>query len=105
MRRCSVIAQVNLAVVIAMLLAFVVAAYLGFRRDALAKTVVLFYAFDEHLERAYEALHESAKRMAACAGTWHIAASAQVYEGSIMPALPRCWIGKRRKSARRRRLS
>ncbi len=76
----AAVAQLHVALVATIGIAFGVAAYLGFRRDAVAKTVVLFYAFDEPLERAYEALHESAKLMAACSGSWHIAASAHVYQ-------------------------
>ena len=76
----AVIAELHIAVLATLGIAFGVAAYLGFRRDAIGKTVVLFYAFDEPLERAYEELHESAKKMAACSGSWHIAASAQVYQ-------------------------
>lgn len=54
--------------------------YLAFQRDALAKTVVLFYDFDTSLEHAYETLHKSAAQLASCAGCWHIAALGKVYD-------------------------
>lgn len=57
-----------------------VAVYLAFQRDALSKTVVLFYGFDASLERAYETLHTAAAQLASCAGCWHISASGQVYD-------------------------
>ena len=56
------------------------ATYFAFRRDTLAKTVVLFYAFDQPLECAYEALHKAAGDLANCVGCWHIAASGAVYD-------------------------
>jgi len=56
------------------------AAYFARRRDILAKTVVLFYAFDAELEKAYAALHDGASKLAACVGCWHIAASGKVYD-------------------------
>ena len=56
------------------------ATYFTFRRDALAKTVVLFYDFDGPLEFAYDALHKTALELANCAGCWHIAASGAVYD-------------------------
>jgi hypothetical protein len=54
--------------------------YFAFRRDALAKTVVLFYGFDALLEQAYGRLHESASNLAACVGCWHIAAEGIVHD-------------------------
>lgn len=68
------IALVVLAVISA------IATYFARRRDILAKTVVLFYAFDAELEQAYAALHDGASKLAACAGCWHIAASGRVYD-------------------------
>lgn len=56
------------------------AVYLAFRRDTLAKTVVLFYDFDPSSERAYEALHSAAGELASCAGCWHVASSGAVYD-------------------------
>jgi len=56
------------------------AVYLAFQRDALLKTIVLFYGFDASLERAYETLHTAAAQLASCAGCWHIAASGRVYD-------------------------
>lgn len=76
----SFFAALHPAIQAVMILGWIVAVYLAFRRDALTKTVVLFYAFDEVLERAYGALHEAAARLASCAGHWHIAASGKVYE-------------------------
>jgi hypothetical protein len=74
------LALIHPVIQVAMILAWIVAVYLAFRRDALVKTVVLFYAFDEVLERAYGALHEASAGLASCAGHWHIAASGKVYE-------------------------
>jgi len=44
------------------------------RRDALAKTVVIFYDLDSEMERAYGQLHQSADSLAASSGLWHIEA-------------------------------
>ena len=73
-------ALIHPVIQVALILAWIVAVYRAFRRDALVKTVVLVYAFDEVLERAYGALHEASARLASCAGHWHIAASSKVYE-------------------------
>ncbi len=63
----------------------VVAAVLGavaiafaYRRDVLAKTVVLFYGMEPELEKGYGLLHEWAAQLAGCARVWHIQAHAQV---------------------------
>ncbi len=48
------------------------------RWDALRKTVVLFYEFDDALEKASERLHLSAHELATCRGKWHISAQGHV---------------------------
>lgn len=53
-------------------------AYAASVKDALRKTVVVFYEFDSELESAYEEFHESAARLASCAAAWHIEASGKV---------------------------
>lgn len=50
------------------------------RRDALAKTVILFYELDPEMEREFEAFHRSATDLAACQGKWHIGASGRVHD-------------------------
>ena len=60
--------------------ACLIAIYLAFRRDAMAKTVVLFYQFDPSLERVYDAVHRAASTLAECNGHWHISGSAKVYD-------------------------
>lgn len=50
----------------------------AYRRDILAKTVVLFYGMEPELEQSYELLHQWAAQLAGCARVWHIQAQAQV---------------------------
>lgn len=57
----------------------VVAVFATHTRDVMAKTVVLFYAFDEQMEQAYGVLHTAARSIATAAGTWHIEAQGDVY--------------------------
>jgi hypothetical protein len=52
----------------------------AYRRDLLAKTVVLFYSMDEEMERTYGVLHEWASQLASCARAWHIAAEGRVHD-------------------------
>ncbi|WP_119716988.1 DUF4236 domain-containing protein [Cognatilysobacter tabacisoli] len=54
--------------------------YAASMRDALAKTVVLFYHFDSEMERAYAQLHASAEKMAKVAAVWHIEAQGAVHD-------------------------
>lgn len=49
-------------------------------RDALSKTVVLFYEFDKHMEQAYGQLHGAAQQMASAAAAWHIEAQGAVHD-------------------------
>lgn len=56
----------------------VVAIAFAYRRDVLAKTVVLFYGMEPELEQGYGLLHERAAQLAGCAKVWHIQAQAQV---------------------------
>lgn len=56
------------------------AIYAAHARDELRKSVVLLYDFDPETERLYEELHSSAARVAACAGTWHIASKGDVHD-------------------------
>ncbi len=51
---------------------------LSYRRDLLAKTVVVFYEFDTGLEGAYAQLHDSAEILATCSRAWHIEAEGRV---------------------------
>jgi len=64
------------------LLALVGAAgtYVAHTRDALEKTVVLFYDFDSDMEAAYAQLHTAASQLAGCAAAWHIEASGKVHD-------------------------
>lgn len=48
--------------------------FLAYQRDALTKTVVLFYDMDPTLEKTYEAFHQWALQMAGCANVWHVEA-------------------------------
>lgn len=52
----------------------------AYRRDLLAKTVVLFYSMDQEMETTYGILHEWASHLSSCARAWHIAAQGQVYD-------------------------
>lgn len=63
-----------------LLVAATVGTYVAYGRDALEKTVVLFYEFDSHMEAAYAQLHYAASQLANCAASWHIEASAKVHD-------------------------
>ncbi len=52
--------------------------FLAARKDAFAKTVVLFYDFDEEMEKAYQLLHDRASTVASSARVWHIEAAGRV---------------------------
>jgi len=54
------------------------ATFLAVRRDAFAKTVVLFYDFDEEMEKAHLLLHDRASTLAASARVWYIEAAGRV---------------------------
>lgn len=54
--------------------------YAAYTRDALEKTVVLFYDFDPDLESAYAQLHTAASQLAGCAAAWHVEASGKVHD-------------------------
>jgi len=54
--------------------------YAAHTRDALEKTVVLFYDFDSDMEAAYAQLHIAASQLAGCAAAWHIEASGKVHD-------------------------
>lgn len=56
------------------------ATYAAHTRDALEKTVVLFYDFDPDMEAAYAQLHTAASQLANCAAAWHIEASGKVHD-------------------------
>lgn len=62
------------------LLAGVAGTYAAHTRDALEKTVVLFYDFDSEMEIAYAQLHSAASQLASCAAAWHIEASGKVHD-------------------------
>ncbi|MGY3231143.1 hypothetical protein ACVWWJ_002627 [Luteibacter sp. HA06] len=57
----------------------VIAAAAAHLRDVMVKTVVLFYAFDDPMERGYAGMHAAARGMAAAAAAWHIEARGDVY--------------------------
>lgn len=61
-------------------LAGAVGTYAAHTRDALEKTVVLFYDFDADMEAAYAQLHTAASQLAGCAAAWHIEASGKVHD-------------------------
>jgi hypothetical protein len=61
-------------------LAGVAGTYTAHTRDALEKTVVLFYDFDPDMESAYAKLHTAASQLANCAAAWHIEASGKVHD-------------------------
>lgn len=63
-----------------LLVAGAVGTYVAHGRDALEKTVVLFYEFDSHMEAAYAQLHNAASQLANCASAWHIEASGKVHD-------------------------
>ncbi|WP_245575049.1 hypothetical protein [Chitinilyticum litopenaei] len=54
--------------------------YAAYIRDALQKTVVLFYDFDTDMEAAYAKLHAAASQLANCTSAWHIEASGKVHD-------------------------
>lgn len=54
--------------------------YAAHTRDALEKTVVLFYDFDADMEAAYAQLHTAASQLAGCAAAWHIEATGKVHD-------------------------
>lgn len=49
-------------------------------RDALRKTVVLFYDFDVGMDKAYGAFHEAVQPLLASSRAWHIAARGAVHD-------------------------
>lgn len=57
-----------------------VGTYIAHARDALEKTVVLFYEFDSEMEAAYAQLHSAASQLSNCAAAWHIEASGKVHD-------------------------
>jgi hypothetical protein len=57
-----------------------VGVFVAVRRDQFAKTVVLFYDFDEEMEKAYQLLHDRAATLAASAKVWHVEASGRVHD-------------------------
>lgn len=63
-----------------LLVSGIAAVYAAYTRDALAKTVVLFYEFDPELEKTYAQFHEAASQLATCAKAWHIEASGKVHD-------------------------
>jgi len=65
---------------IVLLLTAIFGTYVAHSRDALAKTVVLFYDFDPEMENAYGQLHSCAGRLAGCAAAWHIEAEGKVHD-------------------------
>lgn len=65
---------------LALLVAGAVGTYIAHGRDALEKTVVLFYDFDSDMEAAYAQLHSAATQLANCSATWHIEASGKVHD-------------------------
>jgi hypothetical protein len=52
----------------------------AFQRDAVRKSVVLFYEFDAAAEQAYEALQAAAVSLARCAGVWHVTSSGTIQQ-------------------------
>lgn len=54
--------------------------YIVHARDTLAKTVVLFYEFDQEMEIAYGQLHSAAAKLSSCSAIWHIEAAGKVYD-------------------------
>ncbi len=54
--------------------------YAAHTRDALEKTVVLFYDFDPDMEATYAQLHTAASQLASCVAAWHIEASGKVHD-------------------------
>lgn len=48
--------------------------YYAFNYDLLNKTVVLFYEFDDELEKAYQLLHDSFDQLSKSVKIWHITA-------------------------------
>lgn len=58
----------------------VLGAGLASRRDTLAKTTVLLYAFEPEMERAYETFLGTVSELAKCTRVWHIAARGDVHD-------------------------
>ena len=54
--------------------------FLARLKDEMEKTVVLFYEFDEIMEKAYEGLHEAASILSGCDKAWHIEAKGDVID-------------------------
>lgn len=57
-----------------------VAIYFVYMWDVVAKTVVVFYEFDNEMESAYDRLHDAANRIASCSAAWHVAAAGAVHD-------------------------
>lgn len=60
------------------LVAAIAACVYAHLRDVVAKTVVLFYDFDETMARAFEGLQSAGKHLASARGFWHVQGQANV---------------------------
>lgn len=69
-----------LPIALGILILVATATFFTFQRDAVRKSVVLFYDFDAPAEEAYEALHAAAASLARCAGVWHITSSGSIQQ-------------------------
>jgi len=58
----------------------IIAIFIAYQRDILAKTSVIFYEFDQEMEKAYELFLQKANQIVSCDRKWHIAAKGQVYD-------------------------
>ena len=56
----------------------VIATFLAYRRDQLAKSVVLFYELESDAENAFQSLHDGFNEIANCAQTWHVSHSGKI---------------------------
>ena len=65
---------------LAMLLASIALCVYTHLQDLIAKTVVLFYDFDEDMARAFEGVQSAGKHLATARGFWHVQGHADVHD-------------------------
>ncbi len=56
----------------------VVSSFIAHQKDALRKSVVIFYKLDDEIEKVYESFHKSFETLLQCSSTWHIESSGKV---------------------------
>jgi hypothetical protein len=89
----TLIAALPLPILLGLSILVATASFFAFQRDAVRKTVVLFFDFDPPAEQAYDALHQAAASLANCAGCWHLTSTGAIkanrYHGGASSAIDR----------------